>query len=178
MNVMYIINGKPVPSKCYTEKYGTHQCTLAIREKLMQRHHVTVVNAIIEQVLRTKEADIGEEYLTTIRAAAMEYAEGIMRRLREHEYCHCILVEESREGSRMEGNHSIDFCFYQKGTKDFFLDHSLSDKESFLPRLFISVVADPQQDIHRDHDGIDDIEDECEIIVVRHDLAADTAGIP
>ena len=64
----------------------------------------------------------------------------------------------------MEGNHSIDFCFFQKGTKDFFLDHSLSDKESFLPRLFISVVADPQQDIHRDHDGIDDIEDECEII--------------
>ena len=56
--------------------------------------------------------------------------------------------------------------------------HSLSDKESFLPRLFISVVADPQQDIHRDHDGIDDIEDECEIIVVRHDLAADTADIP
>ena len=86
MNVMYIINGKPVPSKCYTEKYGTHQCTLAIREKLMQRHHVTVDDAIIEQVLRTKEADIGEEYLTTIRAAAMEYAEGIMRRLREHEY--------------------------------------------------------------------------------------------
>ena len=86
MNVMTITNGRPISSKCFTEKYGTHQCTLAIREKLMQRHHVTVDNAIIEQVLRTKEADIGEEYLTTIRAAAMEYAEGIMRRLREHEY--------------------------------------------------------------------------------------------
>ena len=52
----------------------------------MQRYHVTVDDAIIEQVLRTKEADIGEEYLTSIRAAAMEYTEGIMRRLREHEY--------------------------------------------------------------------------------------------
>ena len=86
MNIMYIVNGKPVSSKCFTEKYGTHQCTLAVREKLMQRHHVTVDDAIIEQVLRTKEADIGEEYLTFIRAAAMEYTEGIMRRLREHEY--------------------------------------------------------------------------------------------
>ena len=33
MNVMYINNGKPVPSKCFTEKYGTHQCMLAVREK-------------------------------------------------------------------------------------------------------------------------------------------------
>ena len=86
MNVMTIINGRPVSSKCFTEKYGTHQCTLLIRERLMQRHHVTVDDAVIEQVLRTNTADIGEEYLTTIRAAAMEYTEGIMRRLREHEY--------------------------------------------------------------------------------------------
>jgi len=86
MNVMTIINGRPVSSKCFTEKYGTHQCTLLIRERLMQRHHVTVDDAVIEQVLRTNSADIGEEYLATIRAAAMEYAEGIMRRLREHEY--------------------------------------------------------------------------------------------
>jgi len=86
MNIMYITNGKPILSKCFTEKYGTHQCTLLIRERLMQKFHTLVDDAIIEQVLRTKEADISEEYLTTIRAAATEYAEGIMRRLREHEY--------------------------------------------------------------------------------------------
>ncbi len=86
MNIMYIINGKPAPSKCYTEKYGTHQCTLAIREKLMQRHHVTVDDTVIEEVLRTGTADIGKQYLDTIIEAAKEYTEGIMRRLREHEY--------------------------------------------------------------------------------------------
>ncbi len=86
MNIMYISNGRPILSKCFTEKYGTHQCTLLIRERLMQKFHTLVDDAIIEQVLRTKEADISEEYLTTIRAAATEYAEGIMRRLREHEY--------------------------------------------------------------------------------------------
>ena len=86
MNTMYIINGKPVPSKCFTEKYGTHQCVLAVREQLMRKHHVTVDDAIIEQVLRTGTADIGKEYLETIRTAAAGYAEGIMRRLREHEY--------------------------------------------------------------------------------------------
>ena len=37
MNIMYINNGRPVPSKCFTEKYGTHQCMLAAREKLMQK---------------------------------------------------------------------------------------------------------------------------------------------
>ena len=86
MNVMYIVNGKPVLNKCYTEKYGTYQCTLDIREKLMQKHHVTVDDSIIEDVLRTKTADIAEEYLDTIREAATEYAKEIMRRLREHEY--------------------------------------------------------------------------------------------
>ena len=34
MNVMMITNGRPISSKCFTEKYGTHQCTLLIRERL------------------------------------------------------------------------------------------------------------------------------------------------
>ena len=41
---------------------------------------------MIEAVLRYGEADIGKEYLDVIRQAAKEYAAGIMRRLREHEY--------------------------------------------------------------------------------------------
>ena len=41
---------------------------------------------MIEEVLRYGEADIGKQYLDTIREAAKEYANGIMRRLREHEY--------------------------------------------------------------------------------------------
>ncbi len=86
MNIMYINNGRPVASKCFTEKYGTQQCVLAAREKLMQRFGVTAEEAVIEEVLRYGEADIGKQYLDTIREAAKEYANGIMRRLRELEY--------------------------------------------------------------------------------------------
>ena len=86
MNIMYINNGKAVASKCFTEKFGTHQCMLAAREKLMQRFGVTVDDAVIEEVLRYGEADIGKQYLDVIREVAKAYAAGIMRRLREHEY--------------------------------------------------------------------------------------------
>ena len=86
MNIMYINNGKPIPSKCFTEKFGTHQCMLAAREKLMQRFGVAVDDAVIEEVLRYGEADIGAPYLDTIRETAKDYVAGIMRRLREHEY--------------------------------------------------------------------------------------------
>ena len=86
MNVMTITNGRPISSKCFTEKYGTHQCTLLIRERLMQKYHVIIEDAVIEEVLRTGTAGIGKQYLDTITEAAKEYTAGILRRLREHEY--------------------------------------------------------------------------------------------
>ena len=36
MNIMYINNSRPLEKKCFTEKYGTHQCVLAIRESLLK----------------------------------------------------------------------------------------------------------------------------------------------
>ena len=45
-----------------------------------------VDDAVIEEVLRYGEADIGKQYLEAIRESARDYAAGIMRRLREHEY--------------------------------------------------------------------------------------------
>ena len=86
MNIMYINNGKPVASKCFTEKFGTHQCMIAVRENLMQKCGVAVEDTVIEEVLRYGEADIGKPYLDTIRETAKGYVAGIMRRLREHEY--------------------------------------------------------------------------------------------
>ena len=86
MNVMYIRNGKPVPTQCYTEKYGVQQCVIAVREKLMQKFGTTVDDSIIEEVLRYGKSDINEKYLAIIRDCAKEYADGIMSRLREHEY--------------------------------------------------------------------------------------------
>ena len=86
MNVMYIRDCKPIPSKCYTEKYGVYQCVIAVREKLMQKFGTIVDDGIIEDVLRYGKADIGEKYLTAIQECAREYAGGIMKLLREHEY--------------------------------------------------------------------------------------------
>ena len=86
MNVMYIRNGKPVPTQCYTEKYGVQQCMIAVREKLMQRFGTTVDDSIIEEVLRYGKSEIDEKYLTVIQDCARDYAGGIMDRLREHEY--------------------------------------------------------------------------------------------
>ena len=77
---------RPVLGGCYTEKFGTHQCMLAVRENVMRTHHATVDESIINRVLRFGTADIREDYLTTIRQTASAYVDGIFRRLREHEY--------------------------------------------------------------------------------------------
>ena len=86
MNVMYINNCRPVSSKCYTERYGVHQCMLATREALTRRYQVDVDDSVIEQVFRYNEAAVSADYLTTIRESATAYVAGIMRRLREHGY--------------------------------------------------------------------------------------------
>ena len=86
MNVMRINDGKAVQTECYTEQYGTRQCILAIRESLMQKCHVKLDEPIIERVLRFKTADISQRILDVITEGTTIYAEGIMRKLREHDY--------------------------------------------------------------------------------------------
>lgn len=86
MNIMYINNSRPVEKKCFTEKYGTHQCVLAVREQLLRRMGAVVDDLVIEQVIRKGTADIGENYLDVMKAAAREYTAEIFRKLREHEY--------------------------------------------------------------------------------------------
>lgn len=86
MNVMYINECRPLTRKCFTEKYGTNQCMLAVRENLMKQFGVSVDEAVLDRVIRYGTADISERYLNAIREAATEYAAGIFRRLREHEY--------------------------------------------------------------------------------------------
>lgn len=86
MNIMFINDKKPIPGNMFTEKYGTHQCLLAVRENVMRVHHTTVDETIINRVFRFGTADIKEEYLKTITDTATEYVAGIFQRLREHEY--------------------------------------------------------------------------------------------
>ena len=86
MNVMYINDHRPIVEKMFTEKYGTHQCVLNIREQLMRRFGSVPDDTIIEGVLRFGTLEIAEKYLMVIRSVAIEYVEGIFRKLREHEY--------------------------------------------------------------------------------------------
>ena len=86
MNVMYINERRPLQKLCFTEKYGTNQCMLAVRESLMRQFGVSVDEVVIDRVIRTGMADLSDRYLAAIREAAETYVDGIFRRLREHEY--------------------------------------------------------------------------------------------
>ena len=86
MNVLYMVNGRPQSGKMYTEKFGTYQCTLAIREMFMQKTQREINDAIIEEVLCTGTAAIPAADIKIIRMIAKEYVDGIFRRLREHGY--------------------------------------------------------------------------------------------
>lgn len=77
MNIMFINDKKPVSGNMFTEKYGTHQCLLAVRENVMRAYHTTVDEAIINRVFRFGTADIKEDYLKTITDTATDYVEGI-----------------------------------------------------------------------------------------------------
>lgn len=86
MNIMYINDCRPVEKKCYTEKYGTNQCILEVKETLLKRFGTVVDDTVIEQVLRFGNADISVRYLEAIQESARNYVSEIFRKLREHEY--------------------------------------------------------------------------------------------
>ena len=50
MNVMYINDRRPQEKKCLTEKYGTHQCMLAVRENLLKLYSSAADEAVIAAV--------------------------------------------------------------------------------------------------------------------------------
>lgn len=86
MNVMYINDKKPVGGKCFTDKFGTNQCMILVKEAVMKEHHTTIDESLVTRVLRFGTADIAPEYLDTIKRVATGYVDGIFRRLREFEY--------------------------------------------------------------------------------------------
>ena len=86
MNLLYVCDGRPDPNRCWTEKYGVNQCVLAVREEIMRKFGVALDESIIEDVIRHGTAELSERYLSVIQSVAGQYVEGIMRRLREHEY--------------------------------------------------------------------------------------------
>lgn len=76
MNILYIINKKPIEGKSWTEKYGVNQCMIAARNAIMDKFGVKIDESVVEQVLRTGTADIGQKYLDVITEAAEKYTDG------------------------------------------------------------------------------------------------------
>ena len=86
MNTLYLVDGRPQSGKMYTEKFGTYQCTLEIREVFMEKTSREIHDVLIDQVLRYGTAEIPEADLKIMRATAESYVLDIFRRLREHGY--------------------------------------------------------------------------------------------
>ena len=86
MNVLYVNDGVPLSAKMFTEKFGTYQCMLAVREAFLRQTQREISDAIIEKVLITGTANIAVSDLKIIRSVATEYVRDIFRRLREHGY--------------------------------------------------------------------------------------------
>ena len=86
MNVMNINERQPVPESCFTEKYGTYQCIIAVREMLQREFSTLPTDVQVERYLRGLQVDIGERYQKVIGATVRQYVAEIFRRLREHEY--------------------------------------------------------------------------------------------
>ena len=86
MNTLYLVDGRPQSGKMFTEKFGTYQCTLAVREEFMRITRRELNDYIIDEVLCKGTANIPDDDLKIITATATVYVEDIFRRLREHGY--------------------------------------------------------------------------------------------
>ena len=86
MSTMFINNGTPNPMRCYTEKLGVHQCTLALKDAVMQRFHMVLDDHLIEDYLRTGETTVAPNIRSVMESTVRRYVEKLMRSMREHEY--------------------------------------------------------------------------------------------
>ena len=86
MNLMLLRNGKPDPSRMWTEEYGVKQCVGAIKDALMDTFHEKVPEETITDYLIHGSADASEDYLSVMEKVAKEYVQGVFRILRSHEY--------------------------------------------------------------------------------------------
>lgn len=86
MNVLYMIDGRPQSGKMFTEKFGTYQCTLAVRELFMQKTQREVSDYIFDEVLCEGTVNIVQSDMKIIKSAVSDYVKDIFRRLREHGY--------------------------------------------------------------------------------------------
>ena len=86
MNVLYIVDRRPMEDRSWTEKLGVNQCMIQAKNAVMDNFGLKIDDSIVEQVLRTGTADIAGKYLDCITAVAKKYTADIFAALRKYEY--------------------------------------------------------------------------------------------
>ena len=86
MNILRILSRKPDPKQMFTEKYGVHQCILALREALLREHNAQPDEALLHSFLQNGTAGLEENLEQTMTQVAKGYAAKVFRKLREHGY--------------------------------------------------------------------------------------------
>jgi len=86
INIMYINDKQPDTIKCFTEKFGTNQCVLRVKENLMKIHHINLPEEAIHKILTYNQTNLPEDVYKTIADTAKGYAKEIFDNLREYEY--------------------------------------------------------------------------------------------
>lgn len=86
MNTMYIKDGKPMASRCYTDKLGVEQCIIRMSNEQLAVSGYDMPYDIYEDFLRRGKADLPEKYTEVMQKAAEEYCDTILAKLREYEY--------------------------------------------------------------------------------------------
>lgn len=66
MNLLYLRNGRPDESRCWTEKQGVGQCIHLVNKAMMDQYGIQMDEAVVEQVLRTGAGDMQEKYMHVI----------------------------------------------------------------------------------------------------------------
>ena len=86
MNTMYIKDGKPMASRCYTDKLGVEQCIIRMSNELLAVSGYDMPYDVYEDFLRRGKADLPEKYTAVMQKAAEEYSATILSKLREYEF--------------------------------------------------------------------------------------------
>ena len=86
MNILRILNRRPDPKQMFTEKYGVHQCILALREALLREHNAQPDDTLLHGFLQNGTAGLEESLEQTMTRETQDYAAKVFRKLREHGY--------------------------------------------------------------------------------------------
>ena len=86
MNTLMLKDGKPMVSRCYTDKLGVEQCIIRMSNELLAVSGHAMPYDVCEDFLRRGNAELPEKYTTVMRKAAEEYSDSIIAKLREYEF--------------------------------------------------------------------------------------------